>query len=199
MRLPCWCAAWALATAVPASAQIVYLQNDSFVGGGLACQPGFVEGEGMAARLTATPTQYPYTIQSVRVLGCGAGFYGVVVRLYQDDGASLNPGPLIWESVNPYLIDGNNVFNDILMSSEPTPPPPITSGTVRVELSIVLQLLPPLGAGTDTNGILPQRNFIRGVSGAWGYAEASGVSGDWLLRLGIQPNTPVTLQDFAVE
>jgi len=185
-----------LVTAPAGLAQVVYLQNDSFTGGAFTCQTGVADSEAVAVRLTAQPGQYPYTIERVRILGCGGSLNGVILDIYQDTGG-VNPGPLIWHGTL-YTFDGSNVFNDILMSNEPIPPPPIASGSVRVVLTAFV-VLPPIGFGADTNGITPVHNFLRSAGGVWSFAENAGVSGDWIVRLGILPNTPVELQSFDIE
>jgi hypothetical protein len=179
------CLAALIAIASPAGAQEVFLQNDSFGGGAVSCYTGIGVDESVSARLTAAPGQYPYTINRVRVFGCGGGLDAFNVFIFQDNGSGVAPGPLIWQSANSYGLSGGSVFNDILMSSEPIPPPPITSGTVRVELYDVLGVI-PIGFGADLGGIMPQRNFLR-TFGVWSYAETQGVTGDWILRLGINP------------
>jgi Calx-beta domain len=169
--------------AAPARAQVIFLQNDSYSGGAVSCYTGVGDEDSIASRFTAAPGQYPYTIDRIRVFGCGGGQDAYVIDIYQDDGGLVAPGTRLWQSQNAYLLDGGNTFNDILMSSEPVPPPPITSGTVRVEI-FTISILQPIGFGADTNGIQSHRNFLR-IGGAWGYAEDQGVAGDWILRLGI--------------
>lgn len=177
----------ALATvAEPVGAQEVFLQNDSFGGGALSCNTGIGDQESLAARLTAAPGQYPYTINRIRVFGCGGGQNPYNVFIYQDDGGGVNPGSLIWQSANSYVLSGGGVFNDILMSSEPAPPPAIASGTVRVELYNVFDI-DSIGFGTDLGGITSQRNFLRTSSGVWSFAETQGITGDWILRMGVLP------------
>src|SRR5262249_28429915 len=130
------------------------------------------------------PAQYPYAIDRIHVFGCGGGQDAYVLDIYQDDGTGETPGTLLWQSQNAYLLDGGNAINEILMSQEPVPPPAIASGTIRLEL-FTLSILTPIGFGTDTNGITTQRNFLR-LGGTWHFAESQGVSGDWILRLGIR-------------
>jgi hypothetical protein len=177
-----------IAVAGPAGAQVVFIQNDSYGGGALNCYTGIGDLESMAAKFTAGPGQYPYTIDRIRVFGCGGWFNPYNVFIYQDDGSGVGPGTLLFTSKNSYVLQGSNVFNDILMSSEPVPPPPITSGTIRVELFTVFDI-DPIGFGTDTNGIIAGRNFLWSPTGDWVRAEDSGVAGDWVLRLGILPPT----------
>jgi hypothetical protein len=184
-----------LAAAGPLGAQVVFLQNDSFTGGLLACYQGVGDTEAIASKFTASPGQYPYTIDRIRVFGCGGGQDAYAVAIYEDNGSTAPPGTLIWLSKNAYFLSGFNVFNDILMSQEPFPPPPITSGSIRVALTTI-SILDPIGFGADTNGIQPQRNFLRNQNGIWSFAESppENVQGDWILRLGIvQPTAQPTL------
>ncbi len=172
------------AVATPARAQVVFLQNDSYGGGAVTCYTGVGDLEGMATKFTAAAGQYPYTIDRVRVFGCGGGSNPYIVAIYQD-AAGAAPGPLIWQSQNAYLLSGGNTFNDILMSLEPVPPPPVTSGSIRVQLFNILNI-DPIGFGADLNGITPQTNFLD-TGGVWSFAESQAVTGDWILRLGIVP------------
>jgi len=188
----------ALVTAAPsASAQITYLQNDSYVRGPFTCNTGIGDTESLAAKFTAVPAQYPYTIDRIRVLGCGNGQNPYNVFIYQDDGSGVNPGTQIWASGNSYILTGNNMFQDILMSLEPVPPPPITSGTIRVEIYNVFDI-DSIGFATDSS-IVPQRNFIHDDMGTWHFAENQGVTGDWILRVGIlNPGSPCLTQTVVV-
>ncbi len=201
LRRPAWLA-WALLFAWPAPAQVVYLQNDSYSGGAFNCNLSIGTDASLAAKFTAGPSQYPYSIDHVRVLGCGGGpasFDPYFVDLYQDDGGTATPGTLLWQSANPYLISGDNVFNDISFGGEPTPPPLIASGSIRVVLVNFSVGTPIVGFGTDTNGISAHRNYVRSAAGAWSFAEDLGVTGDWVLRLAIVPPVPVELQSFTIE
>lgn len=184
--------------AAPASSQVVFLQNDSFAGGSVSCQLNIDDSASIAAKFTAMPGQYPYTIDRVRVFGCGqaGGVDGYVVSIFQDDTGTAAPGPLIWQGT-AYAITGDDVFNDLVVSSEASPPPTIASGSIRVSL-LKLQLT-GIGIGADTNGIVPQRNYVRNTAGAWSFGESMGLPGDWILRLGILPSTPVELQSFSIE
>jgi hypothetical protein len=175
--------------AAPLGAQVVFLQNDSFTGGPVSCYTGVTNNSGLGAKFTASPGQYPYTIDRIRVFGCGGGQDAYAVGIFQDNGDTAPPGPLIWQSKNAYFLSGANVFNDILLAAqEPLPPPPITSGNVRIQL-FTISILQPIGFGRDTNGIQPHRNFVQSNTGAWFFAENPpyNFGGDWILRLGILP------------
>ncbi len=196
---PVWLACGVLLSTSPAMADVVYLQNDSFTGGAFSCNLSIGVDASLGTKLTAAPAQYPYTIDHVRVLGCGGGFDAYFVDLYQDDGGTATPGTLLWQSSNPYQVLGDNVFNDIFFTTEPIPPPQVTSGSIRVVL-VNFPLLAPIGFGTDTNGISTHRNYVRSAAGAWSFAEDVGISGDWILRLAIvPPPIPVELQCFTIE
>ncbi len=195
----------ALLTASASQAEVLILQNDSFTDGGtLNCNQGVETDTYLAAKFTAPPTAYPYTIRSVRVLTCQAtsGLQGAfVVDIWHDTGA-LNPGPLLWSSYpNGYIIGGAPPgFSVIDLSGEPIPP--ITSGTIRVGLYAV-SIEPGLGFGVDTDGIVPQRNLVMLSNGIWKYSENAGLTGDWIFRLEIQ-TTPTAVGDgpssgFALE
>ena len=177
-----------LAASAPGNAQVVFLQNDSFTGGLVACYTGVGDTEAVASKFTGGPGQYPYTIDRIRVFGCGGGQDAYAVAIYQDNGTTAPPGTLIWLSKNAYFLSGLNVFNDILMSQEPFPPPPITSGSIRVALTTI-SILDPIGFAADVDGIMPQRNTLRNNQGVWSFAESppDNVQGDWVLRLGILP------------
>jgi len=168
----------------PLHAQVTFIQNDSYTSGPVACYPGIGTYAGLSAKFTAAPGQYPYTINRIRVFGCGGGFEAYGLQIYQDNGSSAAPGPLLWNG-NIYALDGGNVFNDILMSNEASPPPPITSGSIRVFLINQTLYNDPIGFAGDTDGIQPQRNFLVSNAGAWSYAEDGGVTGDWIIRVGI--------------
>lgn len=199
LRCLAWLACGLLAAASPARADVVYLQNDSFSGGAFNCNLSIGADASLAAKFTAAPSQYPYTIDHVRVLGCGGGFDAYFVDLYRDDGGTAAPGTLLWQSANPYQLFGDNVFNDVFFTTEPIPPPQVTSGSIRVVL-VNFPLLAPIGFGTDTGGISSHRNYVRSAGGAWSFAEDLGISGDWILRLAIvPPPIPVELQSFTIE
>jgi hypothetical protein len=185
-----------LALAASARAQVVFLQNDSYVGGAVSCVTSVGNEDSIAARFTAVPDQYPYTIDRIHVFGCGGGQDAYVLDIYQDDGSGVAPGTLLWQSQNAYLLDGGNAINEILMSQEPVPPPAITSGTIRVEVFTV-SILQPIGFGADTNGITPQRNFLR-PGGTWNFAETLGVTGDWILRVGIRTGSSPPTNYFTI-
>jgi hypothetical protein len=189
MRIPLVAAALAVwSSSIGAVQAQVFLQNDSYGGGAVACYSGVTSDRGLASKFTASAGQYPYTIQTIRVFGCGGGTDAYVVQIFQDNGSTAAPGTVIWSSTNAYLLDGGNIFNDILMSDEPLPPPPIASGSIRV-LLVDISILQPIGFGADLNGIQPHLNTLRNESSVWSFAEdpPSNVAGDWILRLGIQP------------
>ena len=190
--------AWS-SMAASAGAQVTYLQNDSYGGGAVLCYQGITLFRGLASKFTALPTQYPYTIHSIRVFGCAGGADAYVIQIFQDNGGTATPGTLIWSSQNAYFLSGNNIFNDILLAGEPIQPPPITSGSIRV-LLVNNSILAPIGFGADLNGIQPTLNTIRDDVSVWSFAENPpyNVNGDWILRLGINATLQPTLSAIDV-
>jgi hypothetical protein len=158
----------------------LWLQNDDYTGGALTCITGLTDNQSMAAKFTAPPDQYPYSIQRIRVMCCGLSVGACAFTIWQDDGTTANPGPVLYQSADVFQIGGSPTpaFYDIVM---PTNVPMITSGTIRVALYV---LLVAPGFGVDVDGITAQRNlFHSGVS--WLYAEDPPVNlqGDWIMRL----------------
>ena len=183
--------------AASARAQVVYLQNDDWPGSGpLLCYTGITQDDsGIAAKFTAAPNQYPYTINSIRVLGCGGGDDIYFVRILQDNGGTAAPGPVIWQGQSGYELLGNNVFNEITFETEPMPPPQITSGSIRVELDL-FDVFQPIGFGADVSGIQSHVNYVKSAAQVWSFAEDPpyNVAGDFVLRLGIvEPSSTPSL------
>lgn len=174
----------------PAAAEaqtLRFLQNDNYTSGPFTCNSSLGQDETLAARFTASPGDYPYSIDRIRVLGCASTLGFFTVEIWQDNADTLNPGPSLWTTFNAWQLNAGNTFWDIILSAEASPPPMITSGTVRVALIEALGL-GGFGFGVDS-AITPHRNFVRTFpSFAWQYAESAGVSGDWILRLGIVPD-----------
>ena len=77
------------------------LQNDNFTGAGdLICIPGFSVGEIGAARFTADPQDYPFTVKRLPLILCPDGpAASLVIKLWEDDGISLAPGNLLHEDI----------------------------------------------------------------------------------------------------
>ncbi len=196
----------ALLTASATRAEILILQNDSYTdGGSITCNHAVADDYILAAKFTAPPAAYPYTITKIHVLTCEPPpalqglFY---VFLWLDDGG-VNPGPYLWSSADPYTIGGAQVeFSIIDLSGEPIPPPPITFGTIRVGLYAVIA---DVGFGLDANGITPQTNLVMLSNGTWSYTENAplGLTGDWIIRVEVEAD-PTAVGDgpssgFALE
>lgn len=166
---------------------VEFLQNDGYSSGAFTCNTGATGADDVvAAKFTAPLNKYPYSIDRVRVLTCGSFTGYVAVEFWQDNGDTAPPsGPSLWAPLTAFQIGGGApAFYDIILTNEFPPAPMITSGTVRVGL--VNLLAGGTGFGADTNGIQSHRNFVRsGTTFTWDFAESLGVSGDWILRLGI--------------
>jgi hypothetical protein len=162
------------------------LQNDSFTGiGDLVCVPGFAVEEIGAARFTAAPSDYPFTVERVQVLLCPDGPpVDLVLKIWSDDGSSVNPGTLLWEEIVTFT-PSTAFLNEVDLSLDDVT---IASGSVRVGIEFLFAGSPP-GLARDLDGITPQANFVYAIPpGSWYFAEQLGVSGDWILRVVIDAN-----------
>ncbi len=176
-----------LFAASAAQAEVLLLKNDSYTdGGGFTCNQGIGPEYYIAAKFTAPPSAYPYTVDKILVFTCTQGVQGTFyVDIWQDNG-TLSPGPLLWSSSNGYSIGGANAgFNIIDLSGEPIPPPTITTGTIRVGLYAAFFTVGP-GFGIDTDGVVSQRNLVMLANGTWHFSESLAVAGDWIFRVEIQ-------------
>lgn len=162
------------------------LQNDSFTGvGDLMCVPGFAVEEVGAARFTAAPSDYPFTVERIQVLLCPDGPpVDLVVKVWNDDGSSVNPGTLLWDEIVTFT-PSTAFLNEVDLSLDDIT---IALGSVRVGIEFFFAGSPP-GLARDLDGITPQANFVYAVPpGAWYFSEQLGVSGDWILRVVIDAN-----------
>ena len=161
---------------VSAHAGSKVLQNDGFNGfGSVACQLGAVEGEILAARFSADPGDYPFTIQKIEALVCPAGRTGYfTVSVWADDGVSPQPGTLLFSEI--YQMTGTDLsLNSIDLSAQNIV---ITSGKVRVGFELFQNPGPSLA--TDTDGTISAgANFIY-VHPIWYYSENLGLLSDWI-------------------
>jgi hypothetical protein len=175
-----------------ASAQYGWLQNDDFEEGqNVGCSMAVGDGSAFAALFTASPTWYPYEIERIRILHCGAGDGIITFTIWQDAG-NLNPGTLLFASSDTYLFSGTPggaQFIDIVIP--PGTVPMITNGTIRVGIDV---LFSSPGFAYDISGITANRNFFRNGT-TWSYTEnfPLNLPGDWVLRLGVV--TPPTAVD----
>lgn len=176
----------AVLTAGSAGAQtLTFLQNDDYAGGAFTCDQSLQDLDSLAARFTALPGDYPYTIDRIQVLVCSSTVGLFAVEIWQDDAGTVNPGPVLWTSTAFWQLDPETGFLEIVLSTETPPPPPITSGTVRVALTNLQTK--GFGFGFDSD-ITSHRNFVyRSDTFDWQYAENVGFTGDWVMRLGILP------------
>jgi hypothetical protein len=162
------------------------LQNDSFSGtGSVTCQTGFIQGEIAAARFAALPSDYPFRIEKVQVLVCpGSTQNDFVLKVWQDDGVSRDPGVLLHEEIYT-LFGSDSALNEVDLALENIV---INADSVRIGFEYFFSGPPP-GFANDLGGhVVPQPNFIYAVSPIirWFYADEVGVDGDWILRLVIE-------------
>lgn len=173
------------------------LQNDSFTGvGDLMCIPGFAVEEIGAARFTAEPSDYPFTVERVQVLLCPDGPpVDLVVKIWNDDGSSVAPGTLLWDEIVNFT-PSTAFLNEVDLSLDDIT---ISSGSVRVGIEFFFAGSPP-GLARDLDGITPQANFVYAIPpGAWYFSEQLGVTGDWILRVVIDANAAPPLFEDGFE
>jgi len=182
--------------AAPVGAIEKTLANDSFAGiGDLVCVQGFAVEEIGAARFTADPGDYPFTIQRIQILLCPDGpAADLVLKVWQDDGSSLAPGTLMWEELVTFT-PSTTFLNEVDLSLDNLV---IDSGSVRVGIEYFFGGSPP-GIARDIDGITPQANFIYAIPpGSWFFSDQLGVTGDWILRVVIDANDapPIFVDGF---
>lgn len=171
------------------------LQNDGFTGIGLVvCQLGAAEGDILAARFSADPGDYPFTIEEVHVMVCPAGPTGFfVLHVWEDDGVSLQPGSLLYSDL--YQLTGSaSSLNSIDLRLQNIV---ITSGSVRIGLEL-FQNYPPSLPRDDDGTITSGANFVYDFpTSTWWPSELIGLTGDWIIRLQIQtPDASIFTDGF---
>jgi len=175
------------------------LMNDSFSGSGsVFCVSGqsFAEGEIAAARFTADASSYPFQILRVQVLACPSGTQAdLVLKIWEDDGVSDEPGNLLYEDFFT-LLGSDNALNELDVSFQDIN---VQSGSIRVGIQYFFG--PALtGFATDLDGHGdPQPNFIYAINPpGWYPAHFWGVNGDWIIRVVVDANEqpPVFVDGF---
>jgi hypothetical protein len=191
------CCAAALVAAPIAHADTVLLQNDTFAGGASTCaaDDGFTTSR--AAGFMPAPEQLPFKIDAIEVLACGSGEVGTYsVTLYQDDlDATAVPGPPIFSSTGSFELVGDGTLQRLDLRSEDLI---VSGGGVRVALTNLGGS--PVGIGEDTDGIVAMHDFRQAADGTWSFAEDTGDTGDFVIRLVVVPGAPgpVSVGDVSV-
>ncbi len=166
----------------PAPAQETILQNDSFLDGqGVGFQGGFVVGEMGASRLTP-PGPFPMKVTRVRFLfGGSAGVRTITLRIYDDQGGGSTPGAQLF--FQDYQVTASDTaMQEIDLTGENV----LVTGTFRVAIEFQHSGLPSIARDTDGN-IQAARNFIYASIGSWFDSQLFGLTGDWIIRAGVEP------------
>lgn len=171
-----------LAAAPAARAQEVILKNDGFVDGQpVGFQGGFVVGEMAGSRLTPAG---PFPMQVTRVqflFGGASGTRTVTLHVWNDTGGGSTPGTEIFS--NDYSVTASDVaMQEIDLSGDGV----FVNGTFRVGIEFQHSGYPSVARDGDGN-IQAARNFIYASMGAWFDSQLFGLSGDWIIRAGVQP------------
>ena len=177
-----------------AAAQELELKNDGLIDGATAAiQLGFVNGEIGAATFIVDPSLYPLKI--LRVQFFWKSFFGGAPLSVQD-AILIYEGPrsdlrLIFESDPPQLTDG--FLNEFDLAPENLvieSPPPSNAFTVGLRFSDA-----PAGDPTkpslvsDIDGCQPGLNPLFAIPGGWTDLCAFGASGDFVIRVIVEPQT----------
>jgi len=175
------------------------LRNDGFSGtGSVFCVSGqgFAAGEIAAARFTANAGQYPFQILRIQVLACPSGTQAdLVLKIWEDDGVSDEPGDLLYEEFFT-LLGSDNALNELDVSFQNIV---VDSGSIRVGIQYFFgPALTGIATDLDGHGDL-QHNYIYAIPpGEWTPAHFFGVTGDWIIRVVVDANDqpPVFVDGF---
>ena len=170
-----------LLAAVAAQGQETLLQNDAFVDGqSAAFQGGFVAGETAAVRLSP-PGPFPMSVTRVQFLFGGATTTRVVtLRIWDDSAGAAAPGTELY-SGDFELTGSDTAMQEIDLSTANLQ----VGGPFRVGIEFQHSGAPSVAR--DGNGITAARNFIEAQGAGWFDAAVLGVTGDWIIRAGVQP------------
>lgn len=181
-RVPAWLPCLALAACLsPAFAQETLLQNDGFVDGQSAgFQGGFVAGESGSVRLVPSGP-FPVALTRVLLLFGGSGAtQTVTLRIWDDGAGTAAPGTELY-SGDFQLTGSDTALQELDLSTAGVQ----VSGPFRVGIEFQHSGLPSIAR--DGDGINAARNFIFAQGLGWFDAAALGVTGDWIIRAGVQP------------
>lgn len=155
------------------------LSNDGWQpGSSSAFQAAFVPGEIAAARFV--PQGCPCDVENVLVLfGGSPGNQDVTLRVWDDTAGTTDPGAEIYSGVFN-LVANDNDLTFIDLSGEGIS----VGGTFRVGLEFSAAGLPSI-ARDDDGTLTPNRNFARISPSTWFETSSLGITGDWILRVGL--------------
>jgi hypothetical protein len=152
------------------------LQNDSWVQGeNVNFQSGFVAGEMAASRLVPVLSG-PLPINNVHFLfGGETTMQPITLHIWQDGAGTDLPGVEIY-SMDYVLTGSNSAWQEIDLSAEGV----VVDGPFRVGIEFQHAGLPSVSR--DSDGIIPDRNFIFASDGNWYESSMLGLTGDWIIR-----------------
>jgi hypothetical protein len=149
-------------------------QNDSFVTGTPRFQGDFQAGDIIAARLTAPPG-------FGAVLDVGVSFGGdlngqpvpVTIKIWDDTAETLEPGPELFQAEMTVFPDSQVQTVSLVGVGVPE----------RFRVGLFLHQSTPPVVGQDTDGTIDaDRNLVRRAPFGWQRSQASGATGDWIIR-----------------
>ncbi len=178
----------ALMTATPAQAGSRWLVNDGFEDGDVAgFQGGFVQNDCWGSIYVPDPSDYPFTLEKVRMLvGGSTASYIYTIHFYEFPGTTWDASASMGgEGV--YITGSNESFNDVTVSELKLELPAIESGNVGVAVCLEEHSgFPAIARDTDGT-ISSDLNWIYDTNtGSWWRSSVFGLAGDWIMRLCIQ-------------
>lgn len=173
--------ALALTFAHAALAQEIILRNDGFESGGNAVfQGGFAAGEVGASRFTP-PVSSLWRINRVQLLfGGSTASRNITLHIWEDADGTNDPGDEIYSA--DFTLTGSNQFlQEIVVISDNLQ----VTGAFRVGIEFQVAGLPSI-ARDDDGTIHDSQNFILAEGFGWQRSSLFGVSGDWIIRAGVE-------------
>lgn len=165
-----------------AFAQETILQNDGFVDGQFAgFQGGFAAGEIGAVRL-APPGPFPMDVTRVQLLFGGATTtQTVTLHIWDDSAGNAAPGVELY-SGDYQLTGSDTAMQEIDLTGLGVQ----VSGPFRVGVEFQHSGAPSIAR--DNDGVIASRNFIFALGLGWFDSTVFGLTGDWIIRAGVQPS-----------
>ncbi len=158
------------------------LQNDGFMDGqSVFFQGGFEVSEMAASRFTPTGTG-PWRLNRILFLfGGNTATETFTLRIWDDAAGTLNPGSQLF--FGDYEVTGSS---DMLHEINLVASNVIVNGQFRVGFEFQHSGFPSVARDGDGT-IQASKNFI--FSGAWFQSSTFGLTGDWIIRAGVEPQS----------
>ncbi|MCB9778645.1 MAG: hypothetical protein H6742_08800 [Alphaproteobacteria bacterium] len=180
----------ALVAAPSAQAGSRWLQNDGFDDGDLAgFQGGFVQYECWGSIYQPTSTEYPFTVEKVRLLVGGTSSKEIFsVHFYQSDTATFS-GATYLGGEGVAIVGSDSAFSDINVAELELGTISVDSGFLGISVCLEAHSGYPAIARDNDGMSNATRNWIYADAGTgwkWWQSNIFGLTGDWIMRACIQ-------------